>query len=1160
MVSVAIVDVIGLTYDGETLQKRGLGGSESAVILVSRELQRLGFDVTVFNNCIDSQAKEGVYEGVKFVDIQRLAEPNNYTADIVIASRTVVPFAPMASLGQYDCTRYHKLAASAKLKVLWMHDTFCWGDEFIEDFILAGHINEIFTLSDFHTTYVTNCWHGGKRRNFEVLKNKVFMTRNGMTKYIDEVDIKAKDKDLFVYNASVTKGLVPLLTRIWPEVKKFIPTAKLKVIGGFYRFRDNAAPDAQEKTLREFAADPKYAQLDVEFTGVIKQLEIAEILAKSSFMIYPAAFPETFGISSLESLYYNTPLLTCRFGALEETAVSQACYMIDYAIEPNNLFPHINIDEQVQKFIEMTLRAYVNPYLHQQKMYACNIIKELAGWDSVALQWKQHFYKRLGGFLPVEEYRKVSRVNAAVHQIFGRRFSNYEETSTPPHDKQQHIVLVSTMYNAEAYVANCIQSVAQQNYGNYTQYIIDDASTDNSASVAQTTIDRLPEELRNKFVLIRRTTNVGAVKNQIDIMRTLEDDDVVVILDGDDWLVNDPDIFHYYNNIYHDGYEFSYGSCWSLVDNIPLISQPYPKTVRDAKAYRNYHFNWVMPYTHLRTFRKRLLNKVPDSAFKDSDGNWFKAGGDGSVFYSVIEQADPNKIKVVSRIVYNYNDTNPLNDYKVNGTEQTKNAKAIVKMNNPPAIPNQQLVLSELGLTPKAISAPAVINSMPTQSSAFKKKILLAIPTAKYIEVETFKSIYDLDVPDGYEVEFRYSFGYRIDQVRNLIASWAVDFDYVMWVDSDIILPRDTLTKMLSHDKDIVSGMYIQRIPGTHNLEIYKDSGQGGVVRTSLEELPQNSLVEIASCGFGCVLVKSKVMNDVGHPQFVYHVALDHRHTVSEDVDFCVKARAKGFKLFVDTSIKCAHTGASTYYVGQRTEQVPVIQPVVVPPITPANPQLELRNHLVKLANAPLLPKAHIDFLVSLRDQGVQPKVIYDIGSSVLHWSGNAKRIWPAAHFEAFEAQESLSFLYKEAGISHTIGLLSDVDNKEVTFYQNEMHPGGNSYYQENEVLSPAAASLYTPKTMIANTLDTVVTSKGLPLPDFVKMDVQGAEMDVLKGATNTLKNCKHLILELQQVEYNKGAPLRDTVIAYVESLGFKLVTPLFCDNGPDGDYYFRKD
>jgi len=180
-------------------------------------------------------------------------------------------------------------------------------------------------------------------------------------------------------------------------------------------------------------------------------------------------------------------------------------------------------------------------------------------------------------------------------------------------------------------------------------------------------------------------------------------------------------------------------------------------------------------------------------------------------------------------------------------------------------------------------------------------------------------------VPDGYEVDFRYSFGYLIDQVRNLIASWAANhYDYLFSVDSDIVFPPDTLKKLLSHNKDAVSGMYIQRIPGTHALEIYLPNQWGGTNRAELKDLPVNSLMEIAGCGFGCVLVKSEVFRNVGYPQFVYHQALDHKNTISEDVDFCSKARARGHKIYVDTSIKCDHVGAFTYRVGNMTNWTPI--------------------------------------------------------------------------------------------------------------------------------------------------------------------------------------------------------------------------------------------
>lgn len=679
MKKIAIIDVIGLTYDGRTLEKYALGGSESAVIYMAKELAAIGFDVTVFNNCIDSRASEGIYDNVKYVDLSRLHTLNDYTCDVMIVSRTVTPFLPQQYWAEanYPIHIFDRLRHSAKHKVLWLHDTFIQGDKIVEELVVNGHIDELFTLSDFHTAYVTNCHHG-RRRNFEVLKNKVFMTRNGAKQWIEEVDITQKDKDLFIYNASLTKGMIPLVNQIWPQVKRIIPTAKLKVIGGYYRFRDNATPDAQEVEWRKLIERQDLKSLDIEFTGIIPQPEIAKHLVKASFMIFPGAFPETFGISSLESLIYNTPLITTRFGALEETAVDLACYKIDYAIEPNVLFTEINSASQVQKFVQAVVQAYHTPYLHMQKMQYCDIVKDIAGWDGVALQWKQHLYKKLGMYLPDDEFRKVSKLNKRLHQVFGRRFSNSEEWEYQKSYPQQPIVVISPFYNAEQYIERCIRSVASQDYENYVHILIDDCSSDNGYKVAKETVMSLRENLRSKFLFVRNTENMGAVKNHVDMIRTVGDKNaIIMLLDGDDALVNNNTIFHMYNTLYDDTTEFAYGSSWSEVDNIPLVSQPYPQHVKEGKEYRKHLFAWGMPYTHFRTFRKYLIDSIPDSIFQTQEGEWFKAGGDNATFYSLLEAADPAKVKVVSDIVYLYNDKNPLNDYKVNDNEQKQTAEYI---------------------------------------------------------------------------------------------------------------------------------------------------------------------------------------------------------------------------------------------------------------------------------------------------------------------------------------------------------------------------------------------------------------------------------------------------------------------------------------------------
>ncbi len=272
MLSIAIIDIIGLTYDGSTLSKRGLGGSESAVILMSKALATEGFKVTVFNNCIDKEASEGTYDNVTYTDISNLDRNNDYKFDIVISSRNVIPFVPKElwwQFSQYSPERYEKIAKNSSFRVVWMHDTFCNGDQLLEPLLVSRHINEIFTLSDFHTSYVTTADHGG-RRMFEVLKHKIFQTRNGVVNYKSEVDISNKDPYLCVYNASVTKGMIPLVTKIWPKIKAEVPQAKLKIIGGYYRFRENAEPDWQELEWRKLVADPYYKSLDIDFTGIIK--------------------------------------------------------------------------------------------------------------------------------------------------------------------------------------------------------------------------------------------------------------------------------------------------------------------------------------------------------------------------------------------------------------------------------------------------------------------------------------------------------------------------------------------------------------------------------------------------------------------------------------------------------------------------------------------------------------------------------------------------------------------------------------------------------------------------------------------------------------------------------------------------------------------------
>ena len=430
-IKIGIIDCIGLNYDGTTLTKKGIGGSESSIISVAKELVKLDFDVTILNDCDTLETKPGQYEGVCYRPIKSLSVID-YKFDIVISQRTVIPFTPINLYDQvkqppprdYDPTWFAQVQRPEQLKIIWMQDTFIWGDHLLESLVVNKHIDEIFCLSDWHISYTTHSTHG-PRRNFEVLKKHIFHTRNAINRWIDWVDVKDKDPDLFVYNASITKGMEPLVRQIWPRLIKHLPNARLKIIGGYYKFRNEAVSEAQQKViaLQEFAR--QYPS--IEFTGIIPQPKIAEIMAKASYNLYPGAYPETSGIATIESINYNTPILGVRFGAMEESATEAAGYFIDYAIEPNSLFPWINTEDQINRYVDMVLRTVNNRYLHQQKQYACNAAKEVSTWDTVALQWKQHFYRILGLKLDSEEKEQVDWINYRVHKVFGRRFANPEE-------------------------------------------------------------------------------------------------------------------------------------------------------------------------------------------------------------------------------------------------------------------------------------------------------------------------------------------------------------------------------------------------------------------------------------------------------------------------------------------------------------------------------------------------------------------------------------------------------------------------------------------------------------------------------------------------------------------------------------------------------------
>ena len=212
-----------------------------------------------------------------------------------------------------------------------------------------------------------------------------------------------------------------------------------------------------------------------------------------------------------------------------------------------------------------------------------------------------------------------------------------------------------------------------------------------------------------------------------------------------------------------------------------------------------------------------------------------------------------------------------------------------------------------------------------------------------------------------------------------------------------------------------------------------------------------------------------------------------------------------------------------------------------------------------------LLPHDHVNYLYRLRDTfNFHPKVIYDIGSCVLHWTKHAHRVWPDAKIIAFDGlrwTRSVCEKYKEdVGVDkfdYHLDVLSHEDFVCVRWHESVQFPSGCSYYKEIGT-DVYARSRGHPR--MTRTLDSVVRLRDFPKPDLVKIDVQGAEVDILNGGVQTMSSTQHMLVELQAVEYNEGAWTVDKSMPFIESLGWTCETPTAFSRGhPDGDYHFSR-
>ncbi len=335
---------------------KGIGGSQEAVIYLSQEIVKLGYQVTVFNRCGEM---EGEYNGVVYQSVDKLNLQDNF--NVFIFHRYWLQ--PMM------------MKVKARKTSVWMHDNpqllpaveASQRTEFLESF------DKLFMLSNFHKSMLPD-W---------IPEEKVFLTRNGINLSDFNIDGIPRNSKRLIYISDYTRGIEHLLGK-WEKVLQAVPDAELHLFYGWqvvdaliqspFIKMFPQLPDKKEQILRLFQ------QKNVYEHGRIGHKQLVEELLKSGIYVYPCHTPETFCISCLKAQACGcVPVVTDFAGLAENVKTGIKIKGIADNEETNNAFLAAVID------------LLKNPDQQERFRKEALALKETFGWDKVAQQWHHEF-------------------------------------------------------------------------------------------------------------------------------------------------------------------------------------------------------------------------------------------------------------------------------------------------------------------------------------------------------------------------------------------------------------------------------------------------------------------------------------------------------------------------------------------------------------------------------------------------------------------------------------------------------------------------------------------------------------------------------------------------------------------------------------------------
>jgi hypothetical protein len=339
----SIVFYIGPRYDElayDTL-KKGASGSYTAVIKLSQEWAKMGYQVTIYSPCGE---KEGIYDGVEYKNYYLFNPFDTFDILIIFQHPYILP-----------------------LPIKARKVCFEWQDVLGEDYNYLLDKLKRFDLIFAKSKYQRNLM------SF-IEDNKFVIATNGIDPSIAELSNTKKEPFKLIYASRYYRGLDSMLTYGWPIIKREIPAAQLHIYYGFvWRENDPSQAEWKQKMLELMKQDGVFEH------GLIGQDKLILEKASASIHYYAATYPEIDCISVRESAMVGCVPVTTDFAVMSEKN-----YCVKIAGEPSSQETQENV---AYKIVELLKNQEELNTIRQQ--FIENVKHET--WENVAKIWAKNF-------------------------------------------------------------------------------------------------------------------------------------------------------------------------------------------------------------------------------------------------------------------------------------------------------------------------------------------------------------------------------------------------------------------------------------------------------------------------------------------------------------------------------------------------------------------------------------------------------------------------------------------------------------------------------------------------------------------------------------------------------------------------------------------------